>query len=84
MGWEGPAITTRAFVTNRQLKKAELHFEAAKQAEAQLRQRAEQLQAEVSEGEAAARERQRRQEDIREEAETLRKGLCMQVRGRTG
>lgn len=42
----------------------------------------------VEEGKVAARERQKRQEDIRLEADTLRRGLNVQVRkllkGRSG
>lgn len=75
-------------IANRLLKKTELHLEAAKQGDAPLQQRCQCLQVQVEEGKVAARERQKKQDDIRLEAETLRRGLNVQVRkllkGRSG
>ena len=62
------------------MKRAELYAEAVKQAEAQLLLRVDALQVKTSEGEMAAAERQQRQKEARDEAESLRKGLSMMVR----
>jgi hypothetical protein len=61
----------------KQVKRAELYAEAVKQAEAQLLLRVDALQVKTSEGEMAAAERQQRQKEARDEAESLRKGLSM-------
>ena len=65
---------------HRHLKKVELQVETARQAEGQLQRQAERLQAQAGEAEAAVRERGRRQAEVRQEVETLRRGLSMQVR----
>ena len=58
----------------------ELVAESVKESQCQLEHRAADLQAKASDGEMAGRERKRRQNEIREEVDNLRKGLSMQVR----
>jgi chromosome segregation ATPase len=62
----------------KQVKKAELLAQSVREAEAQLQQRAEALQEEVGRGEAAVKEWQQRQLDVREEARNLQRELSLQ------
>ena len=62
------------------MKKAELLVESIKQSETQLNNRVDGLQVNVDDSNMVINESQRRQHDLREEVEILRKGLNMQVR----